>query len=61
MKIRATVTKGDLEAGVEYDLPEKEAMAAIMAGNAEPLVAASPAFDREKAISPQHQARWLTR
>lgn len=61
MKIRATVTKGEFTAGVEYDLPEKEAMAAIMAGNAEPLVTASLAFEREKALSPQHQTRWRTR
>jgi hypothetical protein len=61
MKIRATVTKGDLTAGVEYDLPEKEAMAAIMAGNAEPLVTDTSAFKREKAVMPQHQTRWRTR
>lgn len=61
MKIRATVTKGDLKAGVEYDLPEKEAMAAIMAGNAEPLETVAPAFDRETAVTPQYQTRWLTR
>lgn len=61
MKIRAIVTKGDFKAGVEYDLPEKEAMAAIIAGNAEPLVTIAPAFEREKAVSPQHQTRWHTR
>jgi len=61
MKIRATVTKGEFKAGVEYDLPDEEAMAAIMAGNAEPLVAASLAFEREKSVSPQHQTRWRTR
>ena len=61
MKIRATVTKGKLRAGVEYDLPETEAMAAIMAGNAEPLVTEPPANNREKAVMPQHQTRWRTR
>lgn len=61
MKIRATVSKGELTAGVEYDLPEKEAMAAIMAGNAEPLETAAPAFARETAVSPKHQTRWRTR
>lgn len=61
MKIRATVTKGNLKAGEEYDLPEKEAMAAIMAGCAEPLVAVNLAFDRETATKPQHQTRWRTR
>lgn len=58
MKIRATVTKGNLRAGVEYDLPEKEAMAAIMAGNAEPLVAAA-ADNRERTVKERRQ--WLTR
>lgn len=60
MKIRATVTKGNFKAGVEYDLPDKEAQAAIMAGYAEPLVAVA-AFGRETAIKPQHQTRWRTR
>jgi hypothetical protein len=61
MRIRATTTKGKFTAGVEYDLPEHEAMAAIMAGNAEPLVVATPANSREKAVSPQFQTRWRTR
>lgn len=61
MKIRATVSKGAFKAGVEYDLPEKEAMAAIMAGNAEPLETVTPAFSRETAVSTKHQTRWLTR
>jgi len=61
MKIRATVTKGDFTAGVEYDLPDSEAMAAIMAGNAEPVETVAPAFTREKAVQPKHQSRWLTR
>jgi hypothetical protein len=38
-------------------LPVKEAMAAIIAGNAEPLKA--NVYDYEKAI--QKQTRWLTR
>jgi|GEM_PF-5812156 hypothetical protein len=57
MKIKATVSKGLFKAGLEYDLPIKEAMAAIIAGNAEPLEAV--AFEYEKAI--QKQTRWLTR
>jgi hypothetical protein len=61
MKILATVTKGKFQAGMEYDLPEKEAQAAIMAGYAEPLVTESQANDREKAVKPQHQTRWRTR
>lgn len=61
MKIRATVTKGEFKAGIEYDLPTKEAMAAIMAGNAEPLETVAPAFDRETTVSPKYQKRWLTR
>lgn len=60
MKIRALVTKGKFTAGMEYDLPETEAQAAIMAGNAETLVT-NPAFDRQTAIKPQHQTRWRTR
>ena len=59
MKVRATVTKGQFEAGKEYDLPEKEAMAMIIAGAAEPIVTVIPAFEREKAI--HTQSRWLTR
>ena len=61
MKIRATTTKGGFTAGEEYDLPDNEAMAAIMAGVAEPLVVANPANVREKAVSPQFQTRWRTR
>lgn len=61
MKIRATVTKGKFTAGVEYDLPEKEAMAAIIASTAEPLDTVAPAFSRETAVKPTHQTRWLTR
>ena len=61
MKIRATTTKGKFTAGEEYDLPDNEAMAAIMAGVAEPLVVATPANVREKAVSPQFQTQWRTR
>ena len=57
MKIIALVSKGIFKAGVEYDLPMKEAMAAIIAGNAEPLEA--NVYDYEKAV--QKQTRWLTR
>jgi hypothetical protein len=57
MKIKATVSKGLFKAGLEYDLPIKEAMAAIIAGNAEPLEAV--AFEYEKAV--QKPTRWLTR
>jgi len=59
MKVRATVTKGRFEAGKEYDLPENEAMAMIIAGTAELLVTVPRAFEREKAI--HTQSRWLTR
>lgn len=59
MKVRATVTKGSFKAGKEYDLPETEAMAMIMAGTAEPLDTVPRAFEREKAI--HTQSRWLTR
>ena len=61
MKIRATVTKGEFKAGVEYDMPDNEAFNLIKKGEAEPLVTESPANDREKAIQPQHQTRWRTR
>lgn len=61
MKIRATVTKGKFREGVEYDLPDNEAQAAIMAGYTEPLVTETTANTREKAVMPQHQTRWRTR
>lgn len=61
MKIRATVTKGMFRAGDIYDWPEKEAMAAIMAGCAEPLVAAAPE-ERETATNDIREKRkWHTR
>lgn len=65
MKIRATVTGNGFTAGVEYDLPDSEAQAAIIAGCAVPVVAVAPdflnAFDREISVKPNHQHRWRTR
>jgi hypothetical protein len=60
MKIRALVTKGEFVKGMEYDLPEPEAQAAIIAGNAESLVT-NPCFERQTATKPQYQTRWRTR
>lgn len=49
MKIVATATKGGFERGKEYELPDKEAQAMIIAGEAT-FVAENPIKNREKAV-----------
>lgn len=56
MKIVATATKGGFERGKEYELPDEEAQAMIIAGEAS-FVAVSPVHNREKAIL----KKWDTR
>ena len=57
MKIRATVTKGAMKAGEEYDFPQREALVLIKNGEAEPLVTESPVKEREKAVSKPYETR----
>lgn len=64
MKIMATVTANGFTAGVEYDLPDSEAQAAIIAGCAVAVTVAPDfiaAFDRETSVKQAHQHRWRTR
>ena len=61
MKVKAIVSRGNFKAGAEYDLPEKEAQAAIIAGIAEPLDTKALAFYRETATVKNYQTRWRTR
>ena len=56
MIVRATADKGDFRKGVEYDLPDAEAQAMVIAGLAT-FVAVAPAHNREKAIL----KKWDTR
>jgi len=56
MIVRATVTKGEYQKGVEYDLPNDVAQALIIQGTMS-FVAVAPAQNREKAIS----KKWDTR
>ena len=53
MRIRATATKGEYVAGVEYDVEPGVGMAMIIAGNAVP-VAVAQFKSREKAVLPQN-------
>ena len=56
MKIVATVTKGGLVEGVEYDFDNEKAMQIILAGNAVPVTVA-PFYGREKAVPNQYKER----
>lgn len=56
MIVRATVDKGRFKKGVEYDLSEAEAKAAIIAGTAV-FIAVAPPHNREKAITPKYDTR----
>lgn len=49
MIVRATADKGEYKKGIEYDLPDAEAQALIIAGFMS-FVAVAPAHNREKAI-----------
>ena len=60
MIIRATVTKGDYEQGVEYNLPEKEARTMVMRGDAE-FATVAPAYNREKSVKTPYEKRWPTK
>lgn len=55
MKILATTTTGKFMEGVEYDLPDDEAKAAISAGIALPVVVG--AKRREKALAKRYETR----
>ena len=56
MIVRATVDKGRFKKGVEYELSEQEAQAAIIAGTAV-FIAVAPQINREKAIIPKYDTR----
>lgn len=56
MIIRATVTKGEFQKGIEYDLPDEIAQAMIIQGTAT-FVAVAPYKNRQKAIIPQYETR----
>lgn len=56
MIVRATVDKGRFKKGVEYELSEQEAQAAIIAGTAV-FIAVAPPHNREKAIIPKYDTR----
>lgn len=56
MIVRATATKAGFQKGVEYDLSEDQARAAITAGLAV-FVAVAPNKQREKAVMPKYETR----
>lgn len=56
MIVKATVTKGQFQKGVEYDLPDAQAQAMIIQGLAS-FVAVAPYKNRKKAIIPQYDTR----
>ena len=56
MIVRATVDKGKFKKGVEYELSEAEAQAAIIAGTVT-FVSVAPQINREKAIIPKYDTR----
>ena len=56
MIVRATVDKGRFKKGVEYELSEAEAQAAIIAGTVT-FVSVAPQINREKAIMPKYETR----
>ena len=56
MIVRATVDKGRFKKGVEYELSEAEAQAAIIAGTVT-FVSVAPQINREKAIIPKYDTR----
>lgn len=56
MVIRATADKGEFKKGKEYDLPDAEAQAMVIAGLAT-FVAVAPYHNREKAIPKQWETR----
>ena len=56
MIVRATVDKGKFKKGVEYELSEQEAQAAIIAGTAV-FIAVAPPHNRERAIKPKYETR----
>jgi len=56
MIVRATVTKGEFQQGIEYDLPDEIAQALIIQGTMT-FVAVAPAHNRKKAIV----EKWDTR
>lgn len=56
MIVRATVDKGEFKKGEQYDLPDKEAQALVIAGTMT-FVTVAPPHNREKVI-PQ---KWETR
>lgn len=56
MIVRATVTKGEFQKGVEYNLPDAQAQALIIQGFMS-FVAVAPYKNREKAIIPQYDTR----
>jgi hypothetical protein len=56
MTVRATVTKGEYQEGVEYELPDREAQALIIQGTMS-FVAVSPVKNRKKAIQAQYDTR----
>jgi len=56
MIVRATVTKGEFQKGVEYELPDAEAQAMIIQGTAS-FVAVAPAKNRQKVVRAQYDTR----
>jgi hypothetical protein len=56
MIVRATVTKGEFQKGVEYELPDAEAQAMIIQGLMS-FVAVAPAKSRQKALQAQYDTR----
>lgn len=56
MIVRATVTTGKYQKGVEYDLPKEVAQALIIQGIMS-FIAVAPHINREKAIKPQYEQR----
>jgi hypothetical protein len=50
MIVRATVDRGNFRKGVEYDLPDSEAQAMIIAGFAA-FIAVAPHENRERATN----------
>ena len=56
MIVRATADKGRFKKGVEYDLSEAEARAAIIAGTVT-FIAVAPQINRDKAIIKKYETR----